>query len=219
MDTVSTTKAKNPLVAYASKWTGLSRTSPDNRPVQPPLPQVFVSTVVSFLSILIVNVINQRLDFINGPLSNESSILIGSIGASAVLVYHAHESPLSQPSNVLWGHVLSAVIGVSISKLFNLDALVAYKSTYAPPLGVALSIAIMALTNTVHPPGGATALIAITGSPEIQNLGYGFVLRPVLTGVLAMLVCALVFNNLDSTRRYPKFWIQRYSYSFSSSNK
>ena len=39
-------------------------------------------------------------------------MVIGSFGASAVLIYGAIRSPLAQPRNLIGGHMISAVIGV-----------------------------------------------------------------------------------------------------------
>ena len=61
----------------------------------------------------------------------------------------------------------------------------------------------MQYTKTLHPPGGATALIAVLGTSKIVSLGYLYVLSPVLTGVSIMLIVALVFNNITSHRKYP----------------
>ncbi len=98
------------------------------------------------------------------------------------------------------GHLISALIGVTI-----------YKVLYPYPwlaaaLAVATSIALMHATKTLHPPGGATALIFVMGSPKIHNLGYLYVLMPVGAGVLLMLLVALLVNNLSRRRRYPEFW-------------
>ena len=64
----------------------------------------------------------------------------------------------------------------------------------------------MHLTKTTHPPGGATALIAVIGSERVHQLGFLYVLSPVALGALIMLVVALIVNNLTSFRRYPVFW-------------
>ena len=61
----------------------------------------------------------------------------------------------------------------------------------------------MQITRSLHPPGGATALIAVTGSEKIKALGYLYVLYPVLSGALILLLVALVFNNLSPQRKYP----------------
>jgi len=78
--------------------------------------------------------------------------------------------------------------------------------TVAVSAGVSLAIALMVLTHTVHPPGGATALIAITGGDKVHNLGFLFVLVPVGAGALVLLTVALLVNNLSRHRRYPHFW-------------
>jgi CBS domain-containing membrane protein len=123
--------------------------------------------------------------------------LIGSFGASSVLVYGVIQSPLAQPRNLIGGHLVSALIGVTVQK-FAPDIL-----WITAPLAVSLSIVFMQITKTLHPPGGATALIAVTGSVELKNLGYWYVISPVLTGSLILLVAALFFNNITSNRQYP----------------
>ncbi|MBN8782144.1 MAG: HPP family protein [Sphingobacteriales bacterium SCN 48-20] len=127
----------------------------------------------------------------------ENVFLIGSFGASSVLIYGAIQSPLAQPRNLIGGHLVSAVIGVTIAQ-FLPDIL-----WITAPLAVSLSIVAMQYTKTLHPPGGATALIAVTGGVKITALGYWYVLSPVLSGVLILLFVALVFNNITSQRKYP----------------
>lgn len=128
---------------------------------------------------------------------NENIFLIGSFGASSVLVYGAIQSPLAQPRNLIGGHLISALIGVSVYKLLP-DVI-----WLTAPLAVALSIVFMQITKTLHPPGGATALIAVIGSEKIKTLGYFYVISPVLTGAIILLVVALVFNNITRHRQYP----------------
>jgi CBS-domain-containing membrane protein len=61
----------------------------------------------------------------------------------------------------------------------------------------------MQITKTLHPPGGATALIAVIGSEKVKALGFLYALSPVFTGSVILLVVALVFNNLTPYRKYP----------------
>jgi len=131
----------------------------------------------------------------SGPL-----MLVGSFGASAVLIYGAVESPLAQPRNLMGGHVLSALVGVAMVKLIPEAAWI------AAPLAVATSIATMHVTRTLHPPGGATALIAVIGGEQVHALGFLYALAPVGLGALIMLAVALVVNNLSPKRCYPLFW-------------
>lgn len=128
---------------------------------------------------------------------DENIFLIGSFGASSVLIYGAIQSPLAQPRNLVGGHLISAILGVTIYKLLP-DII-----WLTAPLAVALSIIAMQITKTLHPPGGATALIAVIGSGKIKALGYLYVLSPVLTGTMILLVVALVFNNITTHRKYP----------------
>jgi CBS domain-containing membrane protein len=130
-------------------------------------------------------------------LKTENIFLIGSFGASSVLIYGAIQSPLAQPRNLIGGHFFSALIGVTVYKV--LPEII----WLTAPLSVALSIVIMQITKTLHPPGGATALIAIMGSEKIKALGYLYVLSPVLTGTIILYIVALIFNNMTSHRKYP----------------
>lgn len=127
----------------------------------------------------------------------ENVFVIGSFGATCVLLYGAIQSPLAQPRNLIGGHVLSAFIGVTVYQL------VPEVLWISAPLSVSVSIVVMQMTKTLHPPGGATALIAVIGSEKIKALGYWYVLSPVLSGVVILLVVALIVNNLTPERKYP----------------
>lgn len=129
--------------------------------------------------------------------SYDNLFLIGSFGASSVLVYGAIQSPLAQPRNLVGGHLVSSLAGVTVYQ-FVPDIL-----WITAPLAVSLSIVLMQITKTLHPPGGATALIAVIGSEKIKALGYLYVLSPVLSGATILLVVALIFNNITANRKYP----------------
>ena len=73
-------------------------------------------------------------------------------------------------------------------------------------MAVSTSIAVMHLTGTLHPPGGATALIAVIGGESVHNLGYLYVLIPTALGAIVMLIIALIINNIPKNRKYPEFW-------------
>lgn len=138
-----------------------------------------------------------------GMETQDRFFLIGSFGASAVLIYGLVNSPLAQPRNLFGGHVLSAIVGVTMFKLFGGDA---FPLWLAPASAVSTAIVVMQVTKTLHPPGGATALIATIGSENVKALGYWYVLSPVLAGVLVMFVVALAVNNMHKDRAYPKKW-------------
>ena len=128
-------------------------------------------------------------------------LLVGSFGASAVLIYGISQSPLAQPRNFVGGQLIGAMVGVASWKLFS------HTPWFAAAFAVATAIALMHLTRTIHPPGGATALIAVIGGESIHRLGFAYVLCPILTGTLILLIVALIVNNVVKWRRYPEFWL------------
>ncbi|CAM3939815.1 HPP family protein [Mucilaginibacter galii] len=165
----------------------------------------FWTFIGSFLGIGIIGLLNGKYFA-----AYDNLFLIGSFGASSVLIYGAINSPLAQPRNLIGGHVISALVGVSVHKLLPGEVWL------TSALSVSLAIVLMQITKTLHPPGGATALIANIGSAKIQSLGYFYVLSPVLTGVMILFLVAVVCNNATSHRSYPKnkdwfkIWKRRY---------
>ena len=176
---------------YFNKMKGTTKSPPVVR-----LSEIIWSWIGAFLGIAAVALIN-------GYLLEKQDLLmiIGSFGASAVLIYGAIKSPLAQPRNLLGGHVLSALIGVTAYKMF-------YPHLWlAASVAVATAIAVMHATKTLHPPGGATALIAVIGSQKIHSLGYLYAIIPAGLGAAVMLFVALLVNNIPKNRRYPEFWL------------
>ena len=165
-------------------------------PPRAPMVEVFWSTIGGFLGIAAV----YWTGHLEGLSLTDKVFLIGSFGASAVLLYGIPLSPFSQPRNLLGGHVFSAIIGVSCYYLLH------NTPGIAAAMAVGLSIGFMHLTRTLHPPGGASALIAIVGSSHVHALGYWYVLLPVGAGALVMLLVAVTVNNLASSRHYPEYW-------------
>lgn len=130
-----------------------------------------------------------------------AGLIVGSMGASAVLVFGVPHGPLSQPWHVFAGHLVSAVIGVSCANYIP-DLFI------ASSVAVGLAIGVMHYIRAIHPPGGATALSAVIGSPEVYDLGYQFVLTPVMLNVIVILTVAVLFNSSFYWRRYPA-WFQK----------
>ena len=127
---------------------------------------------------------------------NMQLLVIGSFGASAVLLFAAPRAPFSQPRNLIGGHLISALVGVACVRYLP-DVLLIQEAT-----AVATAIALMMLTHTVHPPGGATALIAVVGPDAVQTMGWMYTF-PVLVGALALMLVAMVSNNLMQPGSYP----------------
>lgn len=123
-------------------------------------------------------------------------VMVASMGASAVLLFAVPQGALSQPWAVLGGHLVSAAIGVSCQKLFPGHA-------WTAALAVGLAVGAMHYLRCIHPPGGATALAAVIGGPDIHALSYGYLLAPVGINMAAILAVAIAFNAFFPWRRYP----------------
>lgn len=117
-------------------------------------------------------------------LNYNMALLVPSFGASAVLLYAASHVPMAQPKNVIGGHMVSAVIGVTVYKICGL-------SWWTLALGVALAIVAMMVTDTLHPPGGATAFAAIYSQQDFL-----FVIKPVGIGVVILVGIALILHRV-----------------------
>ena len=177
-------------MAYWRKMRGTTTSPP-----RVSLSEVLWSWIGAFLGIAAVAWIHARM-----LAQSDLVMIIGSFGASAVLIYGAIRSPLAQPRNLVGGHVISAVIGVACFQILGASIWL------AAAVAVATAIAVMHLTKTLHPPGGATALIAVIGSERVHELGYWFALVPAGAGAVIMLAVGLAVNNLSRSRRYPQFW-------------
>jgi CBS-domain-containing membrane protein len=177
--------------AYFKKMTGTTKSPP-----RVSMSEIVWSWTGAFIGIGCVAYANyhifERMDLL---------LIVGSFGASAVLLYGAVKSPLAQPRNVIGGHFLSALIGVASSQLFGPHPWLASATA------VATAIALMHATKTLHPPGGATALIAVIGGEKIRALGYLYALMPVTVGAVTLVIIALIVNNIPGHRRYPEFWV------------
>lgn len=151
------------------------------------------SWIGAFLGIMIISNIHNYLHLLS---KGDFSLMIGSFGATAVLAYGATDSPLAQPRNIIGGHILSALVGVTAFKLFGSSVWL------ASAVAVSTSITLMQITKTLHPPGGATALIAVIGGSQIHKLGYLYSIIPVGVGATVMVLIALIINKI-SGRKYP----------------
>ncbi len=187
----SLTEDRDDAPGYFAKMKGSSKSPP-----RVSLSEIGWSWLGSILGITAVSYMHVSL-----VERTDLAFIIGSFGASAVLIYGAVNSPLAQPRNFIGGHMVSAVIGVAAYKLLGPNAWLASAAA------VATAIAAMHATKTLHPPGGATALIAVIGSERIHALGYLYVAVPVAAGALVMLVIALLVNNIPKGRQYPHFWV------------
>ena len=137
---------------------------------------VLISSLGAFLCIFLIAYFNSF---------DETNIwLIPPFGASLVLVMAVHDSPLAQPRNVFFGHILSASSGVFLFYLLG-------NSPISISLALSLAIILMMITKTIHPPAGANPIIAILGAKSFE-----FVIMPVATGALFIVIFAVIYNKI-----------------------
>jgi CBS-domain-containing membrane protein len=150
-----------------------------------------ISGLGGFVGILLILIFTRQV--VNG---SDAGLIVASMGASAVLLFAVPHGPLSQPWALVGGHTISALIGVSCYLLIP-DLFI------AAAVAVGMAITAMYYLRCIHPPGGATALTAVVAGSGVHDLGYFYLLTPVLVNVAIILSVALLFNYLFHWRRYP----------------
>lgn len=116
--------------------------------------------------------------------ADQSPIILASTGASAILIFGLPHGIASQPWNIVGGHVVSAIVGVSCFKLLPYIII-------ASAIAIPIAMLLMHLLRCTHPPGGATAITAIMGGESIHELGYAFVIAPVFINSIILLSVAM----------------------------
>ncbi|MBL3590802.1 MAG: HPP family protein [gamma proteobacterium endosymbiont of Lamellibrachia anaximandri] len=138
-----------------------------------------ISVVGAFIGTLIATF------FSNGILQAEAMpLILASTGASAILIFSLPFSPVSQPWNLVGGHLVSAFAGVSCYLLIPNDLL-------AASVSIPCAMLLMHLLRCMHPPGGATAITAVVGGANVHALGYAFIVIPVFINAIILLSIAM----------------------------
>ena len=117
--------------------------------------------------------------------------LIPSFGASLVLITSAYSSPLAQPKNIFFGHIISSLCGFIIMHFFGANFV---------SIGVAVGLAVtmMMISKTVHPPAGANPIIILTGNESLS-----FLFMPIAIGAAFLVIYSILFNRFICKRNYP----------------
>lgn len=105
------------------------------------------------------------------------TLLIASFGASTAILFGMPGSRASRPRNAFFGHVLSAVVAMVVYTFLGC-------TWFSIALGVAAALTLMVVTDTMHPPGGATVIVCITSASP----SWDFVVMPVAVGILVLIV-------------------------------
>lgn len=123
--------------------------------------------------------------------------IMAPFGASCVLLYAVPQSPLAQPRNLIFGHVVSAAIGLCVALYFPVNA-------FSIAIAVGLAICCMQFFRCVHPPAGANPLVILLTAPAV-HYDWGFLLFPVLSGAVSLVAVAYAVNNWRSSKPWPEY--------------
>lgn len=152
--------------------------------------EIMVSVIGAFIATLAASFFSFSI------LSVENhAMILASTGASAMLLFGMPNSSASQPWNLVAGHLISAFVGVSCHLLMSNDLL-------AASAAVPLAMLSMYWLRCLHPPGGATAVTAIIGGAHVHELGYLFLILPVLFNSIILLSFALAVGTLREVNPY-----------------
>ena len=130
-----------------------------------------------------------------GSAVHTSVWLMAPFGATMVILFGLPESPLAQPRNIIMGHLLTTVIGLSVAALVGV-------TPWSLGLAVGLAVGLMLLTNSTHPPAGANPLVVMLAGEH-----WDFLLMPVAAGAVLIVAFGVVYHRLISGQRYPKRWL------------
>tara|TARA_B100000575_G_scaffold128234_1_gene102189 strand:- start:180 stop:638 length:459 start_codon:yes stop_codon:yes gene_type:complete len=148
------------------------------------LKQSILAGLFSIITIGILTLLTYKTDF--------GLFLIASFGSSMVLLFGYPESPFAQPKNVFFGHLLTALVGIIFLHFIPLPLYIII------PLAVGFGVALMILFNVTHPPAGGNPIIVIIG-----GVSFEYLLSPVISGSIIIIIFALILNRLILKKKYP----------------
>ena len=119
--------------------------------------------------------------------------LIASFGSTMVLLFGYPESPFAQPKNIIFGHFLTALIGIIFLNFVPLPIFLNI------PLAVGFGVMFMILLKVTHPPAGGNPIIVIIGS-----VSFDYLLTPVLIGSIIVVMFGVIINKFLFKKEYPK---------------
>tara|TARA_B100001758_G_scaffold230812_1_gene226779 strand:+ start:751 stop:1209 length:459 start_codon:yes stop_codon:yes gene_type:complete len=148
------------------------------------LKQSFLAGIFSIITISILTVLTYKTEY--------GIFLLASFGSSMVLLYGYPESPFAQPKNVFFGHLITAVVGLFFLNFVTLPIYIII------PLAVGFGVGLMIFLNVTHPPAGGNPIIVIIGS-----VSFDYLLSPVITGSIIIIVFAIIINRFILKKSYP----------------
>lgn len=124
-------------------------------------------------------------------------LVLASLGGTTLFLFGLSTTPAAQPRAVFGGHLFSSLIGILCVKYLGDD-------TWVSILAVVMTICVLLLTRTVHPPAGANPLIMIQAHANFSHIGL-----TVLLGISIITAIAWIWSRLGfGIKKYPVSWSQ-----------
>ncbi len=147
----------------------------------------FFATIFSFITMSALTLLTYKTTY--------GVFLLASFGSSMVLLYGYPESPFAQPKNLFFGHLLTTIVGIIFLYLLP------FPNYILIPIAVSFGVGLMILFNVTHPPAGANPIIVIIGSVSLD-----YVINPVITGSIIILIFGIILNRFILKKKYPLKW-------------
>jgi CBS-domain-containing membrane protein len=169
------------MTSFIDKFKGAG----EKLPPRPPYHVIAIAAAGACLALALAAVLSSSLSV---------TLVLGSFGATCLLLFGYPDIPFAQPRNVIAGHFLSSFVGLAFLALFG-------PHWWTMALATGLAIALMIYTRTVHPPAGANPVIVYLSQPD-----WSFLFFPTLFGAVILTAISLVYNNATRENRYPRYW-------------
>ena len=126
--------------------------------------------------------------------------LAASFGSSVVVVFGYPDNEFAQPKNVLFGHLLCALVGIIFVMLFKISQ---DRSIFFLTIGIAVGISVMLMMalEITHPPAGGNTIVVMLIQDSFQ-----FLIFPIMGGAVTIIIGGVIYNRFILKKKYPLKW-------------
>ena len=119
-------------------------------------------------------------------------VLAVSFGATLVLVHGFPNNPFGHPTNIFFGHFVTAFSAVLVCSILSGPLFILIATS------VGIGIFLMIALDVVHPPAGGNPIAVV-----LSDYGYDFLLQSIVPGTLLIIFLGYIINNFILHRKYP----------------
>jgi len=129
--------------------------------------------------------------------------LAASFGSSVVVVFGYPDNEFAQPKNVLFGHLLCALIGIIFVTVFKISQ---DRTIFFLAIGLAVGIAVMLMMalKITHPPAGGNTIVVMLTQDSFQ-----FLIFPIMVGAVTIIIGGVIYNRYILRKKYPLKWFKK----------